>query len=685
MLKIHSINILFICSLFLACHTILADTEIKALMEIKSSLDPQNKLLSTWDINGDPCSGLFEGVACNQHRNVANISLQGRGLTGKLSPVIGELKWLSGIYLHYNSINGEIPKEIANLNYLNDLYLNVNNFSGIIPPEIAHMANLQVMDLGCNRLTGSIPAQIGSLSMLSVLSLQYNQLNGSIPPSLGDLLFLKRLDLSYNRLSGPIPLTLANIQTLQNLDIRNNSLSGIVPTSLKKLNAGFAYGNNSRLCGTGFPPLRTCTAFDSGDVEINTPQPFSLILNNHTQSTEEPKKTTGLHTDCNTSTCSNVQKFPHIVIAVGVITGSITFAAVIFLTFIRYRRQKQKVGTTIEASESRHSTDHHTDFHSKSPSPLVSLAYSTGWDPLADGLISGEFSHELLQNFRYNLEDVESATQYFLEANVLGRGNFSTVYKGVLRDGSAVAIKSVNVASCKSEESEFVLGLNLLVTLRHENLVNLRGFCCSRGRGECFLIYDFAPNGSLTKYLDVSNESGLVLDWCTRVRIIAGIAKGLNYLHEENGSKPSLVHQNISAEKILIDEQFNPLILNSGLRKILADDTIFSALKVSAAMGYLAPEYITTGRFTEKSDVYAFGVIILDVISGKQQITNAMRSLAESSKLEDFVDQNLNGDFSISEAAKMVKLGLWCINELPDQRPNMKDVVDELNKLSSNS
>ncbi|KAH9619193.1 hypothetical protein KSS87_013036 [Heliosperma pusillum] len=682
MVKNHSTNILLILILSNLAQVIIANTEITALMKIKASLDPQNKLLKTWQVNGDPCNGLFEGVACNEQHKVANITLVDRGLYGELSPAIGELKSLSGIYLHYNSINGEIPREIANLNELTDLYLDFNNFSGVIPHEISHMANLQVMDLGCNNLTGNIPAEIGSLSKLGVLLLQYNQLTGPIPPNLGDLGSLKRLDLSYNHLSGPIPVALANIQNLQILDIRNNSLSGVIPTSLKSLGTGFSYGNNSRLCGTGFSGSRACTAFDSGNVEINTPRPFGMILKNDTAVKEEPK-ITNLTTSCNQHTCSKTNKFPHIVIVTGVITASIAVAAAIFLTFIRYRRQKQKVGTTVEASESRLSIDHHNDLHSKSASPLVSLAYSTGWDPLADGLNSVEFYQEALQNFRYNLEDVESATQYFLEENVLGRGNFSTVYKGVLRDGSIVAIKSVNVGSCKSEEAEFVAGLNLLVSLRHQNLVNLRGFCCSRGRGECFLIYDFVPNGNLTKYLDVSHESGLVLDWSTRVTIITGIAKGLHYLHEENPSKPPLLHQNISAEKILIDDQFNPLILDSGIRKILADDTIFSALKLSAAMGYLAPEYITTGRFTEKSDVYAFGVIVLHVICGKQQLTNAMRTQAESSKLEDFVDQTLSGNFSVSEAAKMVKLGLWCIHELPGQRPNMREVVEELDELSN--
>ncbi|XP_021736023.1 probable LRR receptor-like serine/threonine-protein kinase At1g34110 [Chenopodium quinoa] len=691
MVKPFKLNIFFLINFFILLlyssffQSILAETELTALMDIKSSLDPDNKILKTWLNDGDPCTGSFVGVACNDHRKIANISLQGRGLTGKLSPAIGELKSLSGLYLHYNSISGEIPAEVGELTELTDLYLNVNNFTGIIPPEISHMTNLQVLDLCCNRLTGNIPAQLDSLSKLGSLSLQYNQLDGSIPPSLGSLHVLKRLDLSYNFLSGPIPATIANIQQLHILDVRNNSLSGAIPASLKRLDTGFLYGNNTKLCGAGFLSLRACTALDNSNVDFNSPRPFDLIFKNHTTPKHDEPKNASFQTKCSSTNCSKSTKFPQIVIVVGVITASVTIAVAGFLTFFRYRRQKQKIGTMVEASESRFSTDHAIDLQSKSASPLVSLAYSTGWDPLADGLNSGDLSQEALQSFRFNLEEVESATQYFSEANMLGRGNFSTVYKGVLRDGSVVAVKSISVNSCQSEEAEFVKGLNLLVSLRHENLVSLRGFCCSRGRGECFFIYDFAPKGNLLKYLDVNEGSDLVLEWSIRVNIINGIAKGLCYLHEKNDNKPSVVHQNMSAEKIVIDNQYNPLILDSGLRKILADDTIFSALKVSAAMGYLAPEYITTGRFTEKSDVYAFGVLVLHILSGKQQLTNAMRSAAESSKLEDFVDQNLNGKFSVTEASKLVRLALNCTHELPDERPYMEAVIQELNKRNSGS
>ncbi|KAK8285236.1 hypothetical protein V6Z11_D08G207700 [Gossypium hirsutum] len=166
-----------------------ANTELRSLMELKASLDPTNKVLESWKSDGDPCSGSFVGVACNEHRKVANISLQGKGLSGQVSPAIAGLKCLSGLYLHYNSLSGEIPKELSDLQELTDLYLNDNNLSGTIPPHIGNMAALQVVDLCCNQLTGNIPTEIGDLKGLSVLSLQRNRLDGKIPASLGNLMF----------------------------------------------------------------------------------------------------------------------------------------------------------------------------------------------------------------------------------------------------------------------------------------------------------------------------------------------------------------------------------------------------------------------------------------------------------------------------------------------------------------
>jgi hypothetical protein len=192
--------------------------------------------------------------------------------------------------------------------------------------------------------------------------------------------------------------------------------------------------------------------------------------------------------------------------------------------FSWYRRQKQKIGSSLEVSDSRLSTDHFQQKEAcrRSASPLISVEYSNSWDPLSGGAGVGS-SGEVGDSFRFNLEEVECATQYFSDVNLLGKSGFAATYKGILRDGSVVAVKSLNKTSCKQEESDFLRGLKMLTLLQHDNLVSLRGFCCSRGRGECFLVYDFMVNGCLSQYLDVKDgSSATVLDWPIR-----GIAKGI--------------------------------------------------------------------------------------------------------------------------------------------------------------
>ena len=160
---------------------------------------------------------------------------------------------------------------------------------------------------------------------------------------------------------------------------------------------------------------------------------------------------------------------------------------------------------------------------------------------------------------------------------------------------------------------------------------------------------------------------------------------GIGYLHSIEEKKPAIIHRRISVEKVLLDQQVNPLIADSGLAKLLADDIVFSTIKVSAAMGYLAPEYVTTGLFTEKSDIYSFGVIILQILSGKQLLSTSMRLGAACCRYNDFIDTSLRGNFSESEAAKLAKIALACIDDLPDQRPTMKEVIQELNLSNAGS
>ncbi|XVF09697.1 hypothetical protein REPUB_Repub07fG0117600 [Reevesia pubescens] len=487
-----------------------------------------------------------------------------------------------------------------------------------------------------------------------------------------------RFDVSFNSLFGSIPTKLSDAPLLEVLDIRNNSLSGNVPLALKRLNDGFLFQNNLGLCGSGFSSLKACNASEY----INPSRPEAYGPRGTSLPREKPE-TANLRLPCEQTQCSKPSKSQKGSILVGLIVFTLALSAIGILTFTQYRRRKQKLCSSFEISDSRFSTDQAKGVYRKNGSPLISLEYTNGWDPLADGRNFNGFAQDVFQSFRFNLEEVETATQYFSEVNLLGKSNFYATYKGILRDGSVVAIKSISKTSCKSDDSEFLKGLNILASLKHENLVRLRGFCCSKARGECFLIYDFVPNGNLLCYLDVKDGDGQVLEWSTRVSIVKGIAKGIAYLHGYKGNKPALVHQNISAEKVLIDQRFNPLLSDSGLHNLLTNDIVFAALKASAAMGYLAPEYASTGRFTEKSDVYAFGVFVFQILSGKQKVTSLVRLGAESCRFQEFIDPNLHGRFFEYEAAKLARIAWLCTHDSPIERPSMEQVVQELGNCSS--
>ncbi|CAO2183588.1 unnamed protein product [Urochloa humidicola] len=659
------------------------DGEVRALLALGGALDPTGRLLPSWSPGRDPCApggGGFEGVACDARGAVANVSLQGKGLAGTLTPAVAGLPALTGLYLHYNALRGGVPRELASLAELTDLYLDVNNLSGPIPPEIGAMASLQVVQLCYNQLTGSIPTQLGNLTRLTVLALQSNRLTGAIPASLGGLPLLSRLDLSFNNLFGSIPVRLAQLPRLASLDVRNNSLTGSVPAELAaRLQAGFQYGNNSDLCGAGLPALRPCTPADL--IDPDRPQPFSAGISPDVTSPG------GGHGRAPPST-----KALAAVVAVAVALLAATAFGLFALSWRRWRGRSGVAGggspPSAELAAAKAAAP--ASARKSASSALASLEYSNAWDPLA-GALAQQGQGLLL---RVSTEEVEAATRYFSELNLLvgrrggGRNKAAAAggtYRGTLRDGTAVAVRRLGKTCCRQEEAEFLRGLRVLAELRHDNVVALRGFCVSRARGECFLVYDFVPNGSLSQFLDVdagddAAAAGHVLEWPTRISIIKGIARGIEYLHSTRPGKPALVHQNISADKVLLDYTFRPLISGCGLHKLLVDDLVFSTLKASAAMGYLAPEYTTVGRLSEKSDVYAFGVIVLQVLTGRSKVSAATAAQLPGD-VGELVDGNLQGSYSAAEAAKLAKIAVACTSEDPDQRPTMEEVVQELGTI----
>ena len=312
----------------------------------------------------------------------------------------------------------------------------------------------------------------------------------------------------------------------------NNFLVASSQELAARLQAGFQYGNNTDLCGAGLPALRPCTPADL--IDPDRPQPFSAGI--------APQVTApgGGHGHApSTKALATV-----VVVAVALLAA--TAAGLLALSWRRWRMRRAAGGSLPTVAGARCSTEAAA---AKASSALASLEYSNAWDPLADARGGGGggaglgFSSQdvLAQSLRISTEEVESATRYFSELNLLGRrgkkaGGLAATYRGTLRDGTPVAVKRLGKTCCRQEEAEFLRGLRLLAELRHDNVVALRGFCCSRARGECFLVYDFVPNSSLSQFLDVDADNAAaaghrVLEWSTRISIIKGIARGIVDCH----------------------------------------------------------------------------------------------------------------------------------------------------------
>ncbi|KAL4311944.1 hypothetical protein GQ457_01G042700 [Hibiscus cannabinus] len=290
-----------------------------------------------------------------------------------------------------------------------------------------------------------------------------------------------------------------------------------------------------------------------------------------------------------------------------------------------------------------------------------------------------------VESLQFDFNDIRVATDNFANANMLGRGGFGSVYKGKLQDGRKVAIKRLSGNSAQGEQ-EFKNEVKLLAKLQHKNLVTLHGF--SLEQKERVLIYELLPNSSLDNFI-FDPTKRLLLNWETRYKIIEGIAKGLLYLHED--SQYRIIHRDLKAANILLDEAMNPIISDFGMAKLFtADQTRADASKIVGTFGYMAPEYALRGQYSVKSDVYAFGVLVLEIISGKKistfsnqegdsLVAHAWRNWNEGTALE-VVDPILR-DCS-SEIMRCIHLGLLCVQENIADRPTMASVALV---LSSNS
>ncbi|KAI4350926.1 hypothetical protein L6164_005329 [Bauhinia variegata] len=279
----------------------------------------------------------------------------------------------------------------------------------------------------------------------------------------------------------------------------------------------------------------------------------------------------------------------------------------------------------------------------------------------------------------FDLHSLQLATNFFSELNQLGHGGFGPVYKGLMPDGQEVAIKKLSLES-RQGIREFINEVKLLLKIQHRNLVTLLG-CCTEGP-EKMLVYEYLPNKSLDHFLFDKRKSPS-LDWTTRFKIVTGVARGLLYLHEEAPER--IIHRDIKASNILLDEHLNPKISDFGLARLFpGEDTHVQTFRISGTHGYMAPEYALRGYLSVKTDVFSYGVLVLEIVSGRKNHDNQLSSekidllgyawtLFQRGKLMDLVDPALakcNGD----EAAMCIQLGLLCCQASIADRPDMNSV-----------
>ncbi|KAF8397307.1 hypothetical protein HHK36_016220 [Tetracentron sinense] len=283
--------------------------------------------------------------------------------------------------------------------------------------------------------------------------------------------------------------------------------------------------------------------------------------------------------------------------------------------------------------------------------------------------------------FSYNA--LRSATGNF--SNRIGGGGFGVVYRGVLRDGIQVAIKSLSTES-KQGTREFLTEINMISNIRHPNLVQLIG-CCIEGSNR-MLVYEFVENNSLASVLLGSMSKHISLNWPERAAICIGTAHGLAFLHEE--AEPHIVHRDIKASNILLDGNFHPKIGDFGLAKLFPDNVTHVSTRVAGTMGYLAPEYALLGQLTKKADIYSFGVLILEIISGRSSSKAAFGEnllvlvewtwkLREEDRLLNIVDPEMV-EYPEDEVMRFIKVALFCTQAASHQRPSIKQVVEMLSK-----
>ncbi|KAM1161372.1 hypothetical protein ACFX14_000523 [Malus domestica] len=450
-------------------------------------------------------------------------------------------------------------------------------------------------------------------------------LKGPVPSSITKLTYLRVLNLSHNDFTGNIPAFLPS-SLLTSVDLSFNDLGGSLPISLISL-----------------PHLDILNIRCNPHVAKDIPSSF----NGSTLTTGQES--------CSAQEASNQR----IIIGAAAASGSLLLTIVVGIIFYTWKRHFLPQGK----------------FDMKQHHMTKNLIFSL---PSMDDLVMKSISIET-----FTLEYIEAATQRY--KTLIGEGGFGSVYRGTLIDGQEVAVK-VRSATSTQGTREFENELNLLSAIRHENLVPLLGYCCENDQE--ILVYPFMSNGSLQDRLYGEAAKRKILDWPTRLSIALGAARGLTHLHNFAGR--CIIHRDVKSSNILLDHSMTAKVADFGFSKYAPQEgDSCASLEVRGTAGYLDPEYYMTHHLSAKSDVFSFGVVLLEIVCGREPL-NIHRprpewSLVEwakpyvrESKIDEIVDPNIKGAYHAEAMWRVVEVALSCIEPFAASRPNMIEIVREL-------